>query len=71
VSRPAPSYSGPEFRRNDHDRRPPSRVLTAKLMGDPAPDREARSAAKFAELEATEKGVKERKAVRDASAVRR
>lgn len=29
------------FRRNDNDRRPPSRVLTAQLLGDPRPDREA------------------------------
>jgi hypothetical protein len=71
MRRPAPTYSGPEFRRNDRDRQAPSRVLTGKLMGDPAPDREARSAAKFAELEAAERGVKDRKAVRDASAVRR
>ena len=28
-----------EFRRNDQDRRPPSRVLTPMLMGDPIPDR--------------------------------
>lgn len=34
-----------EFRRNDQDRRLPSRVLTPKLMGDPMPDRLARAEA--------------------------
>jgi hypothetical protein len=34
-----------EFRRNDQDRRPPSRVLTPKLMGDPEPDRLAKAEA--------------------------
>jgi len=33
------------FRRNDHDRREPRRVLTALLMGDPAPDRVERAEA--------------------------
>jgi hypothetical protein len=32
-----------EFRRTQHDSKPPSRILTPRLMGDPAPDREARS----------------------------
>jgi DNA-binding MarR family transcriptional regulator len=27
------------FRRTETDRKPPSRVVTAKLLGDPAPDR--------------------------------
>lgn len=27
------------FRRTERDRQPPRRVLTAKLLGDPAPDR--------------------------------
>lgn len=31
------------FRRTDADRKPPSRVLTGLLLGDPMPDREARS----------------------------
>lgn len=34
-----------EFRRTDQDRKPPSRVLTGLLMGDPQPDREARAEA--------------------------
>lgn len=33
------------FRRNDHDRKPPSRVLTGLLMGDPLPDRLERAEA--------------------------
>lgn len=40
-----------EFRRNDRDRTPPSRVLTPVLMGDPRPDREAVSARLLAEVE--------------------
>lgn len=39
-----------EFRRNDQDRRPPSRVLTPKLMGDPDPDRLAKAEAIRASL---------------------
>jgi hypothetical protein len=57
-----------EFRRNDRDRRPPSRVVTPRLMGDPDPDREAKSAAKFAELAAMDEAVKARKAIRDHNA---
>lgn len=34
-----------QFRRNDKDRKPPRRVLTGLLMGDPQPDREARAEA--------------------------
>ncbi|WP_426043682.1 hypothetical protein [Caulobacter sp. DWR3-1-2] len=33
------------MRRNDNDRRPPRRVLTAFLMGDPRPDRLERAEA--------------------------
>lgn len=32
-----------EFRRTARDNQPPSHVLTSHLMGDPTPDREARS----------------------------
>lgn len=34
-----------QYRRTDQDRKPPSRVLTGLLMGDPQPDREARAEA--------------------------
>lgn len=41
-----------EFRRTDQDRRPPSRVLTPKLMGDPDPDRLAKAEAIRASISA-------------------
>lgn len=34
---------GVSFRRTDQDRKPPRAVVTAKLMGDPLPDRQAAS----------------------------
>lgn len=40
-----PTAHSVEFRRNDQDRRPPSRVLTPKLMGDPDPERLAKAEA--------------------------
>lgn len=40
-----------EFRRNDQDRRPPSRVLTPNLMGDPDPDRLAKGEARRLDLQ--------------------
>lgn len=36
------SAFSPEFRRTDQDRKPPRRVLTAQLLGDPPPDLEER-----------------------------
>lgn len=35
--------TGVSFRRTDQDRKPPRAVVTAKLMGDPLPDRQAAS----------------------------
>lgn len=34
-----PGHAFAGFRRTDKDRKPPRRVLTARLLGDPAPDR--------------------------------
>lgn len=52
-----------EFRRSAHDNKPPSRVLTPKLMGDPDPDRMAKAEAIRASLAAPSergKGVAKR-----------
>lgn len=48
-----PAYAGGHsisFRRNDQGRRPPSRVLTGALLGDPQPDRFEKSEAIRARL---------------------
>lgn len=52
-----------EFRRNAHDNRPPSRILTSILMGDPDPDRFAKAEAArraLGELSSKGKGVARR-----------
>lgn len=43
ISSRGGTFHNIEFRRNDRDRAIPRRVLTPVLMGDPRPDREARS----------------------------
>lgn len=58
-----PIMGHPEFRRNDNDRRPPSRVLTPMLMGDPDPDRFAKAEAArqaLGELSSKGKGIARR-----------
>lgn len=44
------TFSEITMRRTDSDRRPPRQVLTAILMGDPAPDRLARAESRRASL---------------------
>lgn len=46
---------GVSFRRTDQDRKPPRAVVTAKLMGDPLPDRQAASDAAWERLRREEK----------------
>lgn len=43
----SPAVTGTDivFRRNDHDRQPPRRVVTGLLMGDPQPGRLERAGA--------------------------